>query len=37
LLLPPCCCSGVLLRYARVRGRLLLDVSGIGLLAAPAG
>jgi Family of unknown function (DUF6510) len=30
-------CSGVLLRYARVREQLLLDVSGIGLLAAPAG
>jgi ribosomal protein S27E len=27
-------CSGVLLRYARMRGQLVLDVSGIGLLTA---
>jgi Family of unknown function (DUF6510) len=27
-------CSAVLLRYARVRGELVLDLSGIGLLTA---
>jgi hypothetical protein len=27
-------CSGVLLRYARMRGQLVLDVSGIRLLTA---
>jgi ribosomal protein S27E len=27
-------CSAVLLRYARVRGELVLDPSGIGLLTA---
>jgi ribosomal protein S27E len=27
-------CSGVLLRYARMRGQLVLDVSGMGLLTA---
>jgi len=29
-------CSGVLLRLARIREELVIDLSGIGLLTAPA-
>ena len=30
-------CDGVLLRYARIRGELMLDLSGVGLMTgAPA-